>query len=94
MKRLVASAATLLAVASLWPSSRSERGPSPPRLDPRHPGMVLVPAGPFVMGLSEEEAESAQRAYGGHPSFYLASVPRAAFSHCSSVGSCIPRQRQ
>jgi formylglycine-generating enzyme required for sulfatase activity len=69
VKKALAAMATLFALASLRPSSRVHTVP-------RHPGMVLVPAGPFVMGLSAAEAESAQRAYGGDASLYLASVPR------------------
>ncbi|HEX6739998.1 MAG TPA: SUMF1/EgtB/PvdO family nonheme iron enzyme [Vicinamibacteria bacterium] len=76
MKRALASLATLLAVASLFPSHSSRGGSAAPLLDASHPGMVLVPAGRFVMGLNPEEAEAAQRAYGGDPAFYRACVPR------------------
>jgi formylglycine-generating enzyme len=69
VKSVVAALAALLALASLRPSLRA-----PAYED--HPGMVLVPAGRFVMGLSSGEAEAALRSYGGHPSFYMASVPR------------------
>jgi formylglycine-generating enzyme len=39
-------------------------------------GLVLVPAGPFVMGSRPEQAEAAFRAYGGDISYYRAEVPQ------------------
>jgi formylglycine-generating enzyme required for sulfatase activity len=69
VKRALAALAVALALLGL-------RRPERPRTDGSHPGMVLVPAGPFVMGLTAAQAEAFGRAYGGDPSFYTASVPQ------------------
>ncbi len=38
--------------------------------------MVLIPAGPFLMGTSREEAEKLARRYGHHPSWLEGEVPK------------------
>lgn len=71
MKRVVALVVILPALAAT-------AGSPPHRVitDPSHPGMVLVPAGPFAMGSTDEQAEAAFRAYGGERSYYQAEVPQ------------------
>ena len=72
MKRVAAAVGVLLAAMAVTRASRPRREVT----DPSHPGMVLVPAGPFVMGMSEEEAEAAFRSYGGQRFYYDSAVPR------------------
>jgi formylglycine-generating enzyme len=69
VKKALAALAALGAAASLRPPVRVPTVP-------RHPGMVLVPAGSFVMGMSPAETEAVQRAYGGDATLYVAAVPR------------------
>src|SRR6185503_14004237 len=45
-----------------------------------HPGMVLVAAGPFAMGSTEEEVNEAFHTYGGSIDLYRPEVPRRIVS--------------
>jgi len=70
MKRLAALVATTLAVAV----ASVPRGSGAPGASPA--GMVFVPAGPFVMGRTEDEALAEQRRYGGLAAYYTSATPR------------------
>jgi formylglycine-generating enzyme required for sulfatase activity len=62
------SAAVILAAAGV--------ACSPPPPPEPHPGMVLVPAGAFLMGSTQEQIERAERDYGGGPDLYRPEYPQ------------------
>ncbi|HET9317478.1 MAG TPA: SUMF1/EgtB/PvdO family nonheme iron enzyme, partial [Vicinamibacteria bacterium] len=72
MRTSVALGAVLLAVAALL----LVRAPVVAVTDPAHPGMVYVPAGPFVMGNDDEDVRKALASYGDSLEFFRAEVPR------------------